>query len=138
MELVRSADHFGRIVLVNGHGGNASAVDAAVRLLRGEGRPVGAWWPSLAGSDAHAGRTETSLMLAIAPHLVRLDRAEPGCTEPLDAILPTLQARGVAAVAANGVLGDPSGASTDEGARLLAELVDSLAAAVAAVAAVPR
>jgi creatinine amidohydrolase len=36
----------------------------------------------------------------------------------------------VRAVSANGVLGDPAGASAAEGERLLARLVDSLSAAI--------
>ena len=75
------------------------------------------WSPRSPGGDAHAGRTETSLMLAIAPDAVRLELAEPGCTEPLESLLPRLRAEGVRPVSANGVLGDPTGASADEGAR---------------------
>ena len=117
VELVRSADHFAGVVLVNGHGGNARAVERAVATLRHEGRRVLAWWPSVPGGDAHAGRVETSLLLAIAPETVRMDLAAPGCTAPLATILPTLEAEGVVAVAPSGVLGDPTGASAAEGAQ---------------------
>ncbi len=78
VELVRSADHFAGVVLVNGHGGNARAVERAVATLRREGRRVLAWWPSVPGGDAHAGRVETSLLLAIAPETVRMDLAAAG------------------------------------------------------------
>ncbi len=67
-------------------------------------------------------------MLAIDPSVVRLDLAEPGCTEPMAALLPRLRAEGVRPVSSNGVLGDPTGASADEGWRILAELVADLAA----------
>ena len=77
-----------------------------------------AWWPSWPG-DLHAGRTETSLMLAIAPERVRLERAEAGDRRPIGALLPLLVEGGVRAVSANGVLGDPTGATADEGRRLL-------------------
>jgi creatinine amidohydrolase len=46
--------------------------------------------------------------------------------------MPGLRAGGVRAVSANGVLGDPAGASAAEGARLLNQLAADLAAAVAA------
>ena len=128
---MRSADHFAGVVLVNGHGGNARAVERAVATLRREGRRVLAWWPSVPGGDAHAGRVETSLLLAIAPDTVRMDLAAPGCTAPLATILPALEADGVVAVAPSGVLGDPTGASAAEGARLLDELATALGAAVA-------
>jgi creatinine amidohydrolase len=131
VELVRSADHFSGVVLVNGHGGNARAVERAVTTLRREGRRVLAWWPAVPGGDAHAGRIETSLLLAIAPDAVRMALAAPGCTAPLATILPALEAGGVAAVAPNGVLGDPTGASAAEGARLLDELATALSTAVA-------
>ena len=46
--------------------------------------------------------------------------------------MPALRAGGVAAVAANGVLGDPAGASAVEGKALLDQLAADLVAAVAA------
>ncbi len=42
--------------------------------------------------DAHAGRTETSLQLALQPELVGADRS-PGDTRPLAELLPLLQRR---------------------------------------------
>lgn len=131
VELVRSADWASAVVLVNGHGGNSDAIEQAVATLDAELRPVVAWWPRIAGGDAHAGRTETALLLALRPDLVRFERAEPGETTPLASLLPRLRAGGVRSVAANGVLGDPTGATAREGTRLLAALVDDLEAAVA-------
>jgi creatinine amidohydrolase len=131
LELVRSADAFAGVVLVNGHGGNASTVDRAHSRLTAEGRRVMAWSPHGGGGDAHAGRTETSLMLALSPSSVPMDRAEPGATEPLASLLPRLMADGVGAVSPNGVLGDPTGASADEGRALLDRLAADLAGAVA-------
>ncbi len=55
-----------------------------------EGHRVTAWSPSWPG-DLHAGRTETSLMLAIAPGRVRLDRAEAGDRRPIGTLLPLLR-----------------------------------------------
>lgn len=130
VEVGRSADAFRGVVLVCGHGGNAAAVGKAVSTLRAEGRDVLAWFPSVGGGDAHAGRTETSLLLALAPELVRGDAAEPGERRSLAELLPALQAGGVASVSPNGVLGDPTGASAEEGARLLAALTAQLVAAV--------
>jgi creatinine amidohydrolase len=130
VELVRSAGWAAGVVLVNGHGGNRDAVDRAVALLADEGRSVLAWWPRVAGGDAHAGRTETSLLLALRPDLVRLDRAAAGETTPLSVIGGRLRAGGVRAVSPNGVLGDPAGSSAAAGASLLRILVDDLTAAV--------
>jgi mycofactocin system creatininase family protein len=126
-ELGRHASlHWPALLLVNGHGGNVTAVEAAAGRLRYEGRACVAWHAALPGGDAHAGRSETSLMLALAPDTVRLPAAERGDVRPLEQILPLLRERGVRAVSANGVLGDPAGASAAEGERLLAHLMDGL------------
>ncbi|MGQ4819438.1 creatininase family protein, partial [Enterococcus faecium] len=81
MEYGRSACRWaGRLLIVNGHGGNLEALRGAVPRLRSEGRDV-AWFPcGFSGADAHAGRTETSLMLHVEPRAVRRDRAVPGET----------------------------------------------------------
>jgi mycofactocin system creatininase family protein len=125
VELGRSATLWsGSVVFVNGHGGNLAAVDAATRLLVEEGRDV-RWVPCAApGGDAHAGRTETSLLLHLAPRLVRVDRAEAGETRSMQELLPVLRADGVRAVSANGVLGDPAGASAAEGRAVLEQMVE--------------
>jgi creatinine amidohydrolase len=117
VELGRSAcETFDRLVFVNAHGGNAAPLGAAVARLREEGRDARAWSPSF-GGDAHAGRTETSLMLALAE--VRIDLAEPGNDAPLGELIGRLRVEGVRPVAPNGVLGDPTGASAAEGRALL-------------------
>ena len=123
VELVRSADWARAVVLVNGHGGNTAAVDRAVGQLEADGRRVLAWWPRVAGGDPHAGHTETSLMLAVRPDLVRLDRAEPG---PIPSTAELVRS-GVWALSESGVLGDPRAASSGHGAELLARLADDLA-----------
>jgi mycofactocin precursor peptide peptidase len=131
IELGRHASlHWPAMLLVNGHGGNLAAISDAARQLSAEGRTCHVWHTGSREAgiklDAHAGRTETSLMLALAPGDVRLDAAEPGETRPLAEIMPALLGKGVRAVSANGVLGDPAGASAEEGERLLGLLVASL------------
>jgi mycofactocin precursor peptide peptidase len=128
VELVRSATRWSaEVVLVCGHGGNLEPVRRAVQRLRGEGRAVHALFPRLPG-DAHAGRTETSLLLHLAPHLVRRHAAAAGCTAPIGELIGRLRHEGLAAVAPNGVLGDPAGASAEEGRRLLARLAQQAVA----------
>ena len=111
------------LAVVNAHGGNVEALTAARDLSTAEGRELRAWTIHTDGADAHAGRTETSLMLAIAPGAVRVDRMEAGATAPLRELLPELRADGVAGVSPSGVLGDPTGASAEEGAEVLVELI---------------
>ena len=130
VELVRSADWSAGVVLVNGHGGNARPVQRATNMLLGEGRRVLAWWPHVRNGDAHAGETETSMMLAIAPALVRMSRAEAGRPEPLVDLIDELRADGVRAVSPNGILGDPRGATVGHGKALLTRLIIDLVAAV--------
>jgi mycofactocin system creatininase family protein len=128
VELVRSADWAAGVVIVNGHGGNRDAVLAAVSTLHAEGRRVLGWWPRWphrrdgGPADLHAGRIETSMMLAIDPGLVRLERAVAGP----DASIEELRTRGVRAVSATGVLGDPDGASGREGERFITAFVEDL------------
>lgn len=124
VEFGRSACNWaGRIVFVNGHGGNVAALTAATALLRAEGRDV-AWCPcTAAGADAHAGHTETSVLLHLSPADVWLEESVVGNTAPLPELLPALRSGGVAAVSPVGVLGDPTTATADEGSRIFAEMV---------------
>lgn len=116
-----------RVLFVNGHGGNASALASAVRLLRYEARDVAWWTPIIPGGDAHAGRTETSMMLHLAPDAVRMTEAAPGNTEPMSALWERMRDGGVGAVSPSGVLGDPTGADADEGRRIVGALRADLA-----------
>ena len=130
VELVRSADWSAGVVLVNGHAGNARPVQRAVNKLLGEGRRVLAWWPHIRNGDAHAGESETSMLLALAPSLVRMNRAEAGRPEPIVDLIEELRANGVRAVSPNGVLGDPRSATANHGKALLTRLIIDLVAAV--------
>lgn len=145
VELGRSVSRWGeRMLLVNGHGGNADALATAVPRLRAESHDV-AWWPCSPGTgvlaemaaqgappDSHAGRVETSLMLHLDAAVVDLEHATAGARRPLADLLPVLRHTSVAAVSPNGVLGDPFGASAAEGAMLLADMVTRASQAVAA------
>jgi len=130
VELVRSASRsFRQLVLVSTHGGNLEPLRRATDRLGAEGHELLLWSPPWHG-DAHAGRLETSVMLAIDPSRVTLELAAAGNTAPLDQLLDQLRERGVADVSPNGVLGDPAGASAAEGERLLGLAADDLARAV--------
>lgn len=139
IELVRSLYVWaGRIVIVNGHGGNVEALSRAVPQMRSEGHDV-AWAPCVVpGGDPHAGFGETSLMLHLAPDQVDLSSAVAGATESMGALLPRLQSEGVRAVSPSGVLGDPAGASAAEGARLFGLMTADLRSRIADDQAGPR
>lgn len=131
IELGRSAcATFPRVLFVSAHGGNVEPLATAVERLRGEDRDVRAFSPSWDG-DAHAGQTETSLMLAIDESQVHRARAEAGNETPLPALVGSLREGGVRAVSPNGVLGDPGSASPEQGRELLDQAVDDLVALLA-------
>jgi mycofactocin precursor peptide peptidase len=124
LEFGRSATNWaGRLAFVNGHGGNVASLVAAVRRLRMEGRDAGWCSCSVRGGDAHAGHTETSVLLHISPSDVRIEESRPGNSAPLAELMPSMRRGGVAAVSEVGVLGDPTTATAAAGARLFDEMV---------------
>ena len=133
---------FGRIVLVPTHGGNFAPLAAAVeKLPPGDRERVAAltdltaflriaqlgeeeFEVPLPEGGLHAGETETSMMLAIHPELVQMDRAEAGYVgDPQEAIGSLFEA-GVDSISENGVIGDPARASDEHGRRYWAAALD--------------
>ena len=140
LELGRSAaETFGHILFLCVHGGNREPATRAVDRLRADSVDVLLWMASAeqAGAtgaparDAHAGRTETAIQLALDPGRVRMSRAEAGNRTPIAELMPLLRAGGVRAASRNGVLGDPAGACAAEGADLLDAMTADLLTAVA-------
>lgn len=131
LEYGRSACRWARrLVFVNGHGGNVATLRTAVSRLRYEGRDV-TWFPCVfPDADAHAGHTETSVLLHLSPDVVRLDAAVAGNPEPIRELIGAMRAGGVAAVSANGVLGDPRTATAVHGAMLIDGAVGELTRAI--------
>ena len=130
-ELVRSARAWARaVVVVSAHGGNADALARVSATAADEGDVVVVHTPHVPDGDAHAGRTETALVLVLAPALVRHNDAVAGPSTPLPELIGRLRDEGVAAVSPSGVLGDPAGASAEEGRQILAALCEDLCRAV--------
>ncbi|MEV8546488.1 mycofactocin biosynthesis peptidyl-dipeptidase MftE [Streptomyces sp. NPDC051572] len=126
VELGRSAaDTFDHLLLVSAHGGNAEAVTRAAQRLKEESRNVYVFMPGWDG-DPHAGRPETSMLLALTPERVRMRHAVRGDTRPLARTWPLLRSGGVRAVSDCGILGDPTGADADEGLALLDRIAADL------------
>jgi creatinine amidohydrolase len=83
---------------------------------------------SPAALGLHAGESETSEMLCLRPDLVQPEPWAPGYTGDMAAIIPRLRELGLQPVTPNGILGDPTRANAERGARYL----DARAAAIVA------
>lgn len=131
---------FRRIVLLNAHGGNDTALRWLVeRLTPALDAPIlgFTYWHAAAAPIAalletqdvllHACAAETAMMLHLRPELVRMDLAPPA--SPPETPEPgLLRWRTIASRSANGVIGDPRAATPELGGRLLAAIADGLAA----------
>ncbi len=146
IELCRSArHHVRRVVLLSGHAGNLDTLRTVTRQLTLEGHHLMALvptWPQRPGIDAHAGRTETSLMLYLRPDLIDRSQLGPplgpaphhpvGEDRPLTEAMDRLRSEGVIGVSATGILGDVTGADAAEGRALFDELVGATVARLSA------
>lgn len=126
---------FQRVILIPTHGGNFAPLAAALKKLGPvEGIEIRAltdlaalfaiaqlgqdeYGVPLAEGGLHAGEWETSMLISIHPELVHLERGEPGYTGDLQAAVGAIFGSGVHALASNGVIGDPTQASAEHGAR---------------------
>lgn len=118
--ICRSASWSLGVCIVNGHGGNADALARINSALTHEKIRHSIWsLPSYDGSDMHAGHTETSVMLHVAPGTVQTDRIERGTVGDASALVAQMRTTGVAGVSANGVLGDPTTATSEHGLAVM-------------------
>jgi len=147
------------VVVINGHHGNIEALDM-LSERRGSGGDDGGsgggggrdkagpedakrqgpfprmrvfhYWRHMDSELGHAGFAETSMMLAISPDAVRMDRAQRGLIT--DGMSPD-KVREISALAqksfpeatGNGVWGDPRGATAQAGRLLLDEAASGIA-----------
>ena len=137
------AEHgFRRIVLLPTHGGNFRPLGTAVAALApiegvkvitfpDVGMLLNAILPvaselglTPAEGGVHAGEWETSMMLALRPELVRMERAEEGYVGELAAGVQRFFTEGVHVLAENGVFGDPRRASAEAGRRYIQNIVE--------------
>jgi len=127
-----------RAVVVNGHGGNIDALhETCARLTRDEDifATYWTWWKAVENGAlemGHAGAVETSVLLHLAPELVGepVEGAESWGEYAEGAPL----AYDSEEFTENGVVGDATKASEEEGARLYNESVESLLRLVETVA----
>ena len=148
--IVRSAARCGfkRVFLLNGHGGNAEAVGVcAMEFQRDLGIRVcaGTYWHMIEDAFApvlekqpgvmHACEAETSLVMALAPDLLRPERlAEahgPFSTRVEGQPSALLMRRSFKEVSPSGVIGDARPATAEKGEKLLAIAGERIAAMLA-------
>ncbi|USS40419.1 creatininase family protein [Thermococcus aggregans] len=127
-------ESFSKIVILNGHGGNvyplieaseevAESHDVEIILIN--------WWIDfreeilkICSSQGHAGEDETSVMLAIAPELVRTEKAKgEKRSSPVRVIRRDIGLE----LFPNGVNDDPQGATKEKGERILEVVSERIA-----------
>lgn len=127
VSIARSASWARGICIVNGHGGNSDALKLVHSALEYENIRHAIWsLPYYEGADMHAGHTETSLMLHLAPSTVRMDLAEVGAVGDSEILIERMRAGGIKEVSSNGVVGDPTNATAAHGATMLSFYADHL------------
>ena len=139
---------FRRLLLLNGHGGNANIIRSTVQKFRFEHGidvaaasywdfvvpEINAWRKSDVGGINHAGEMETSLMLALRGELVRPELAQDLYLDrssylPADLAVggPVTRAASFAELSEHGAIGAPTLAAAERGEELLEIMVTAVA-----------
>ncbi len=136
---------FKRIVLLNAHGGNENALRTITDELTPKlGAPIVqfTYWYAAAVAIAriletqsalmHACEAETSMMLAVRPELVAMDRVELAKANSSPDVSDVVGGgvyrwRTVAARSSSGVIGNPEAATAEKGERLFEAIATALA-----------
>jgi creatinine amidohydrolase len=130
------------LAIVNGHGGNRGVLDNLIHELRGDFAlnacvihpfDLSKAKTHATSPDVHGGKSETSVMLALAPHLVRREKIAPASAPPdRDAISALIFDRGVSfpwrtddpRLTSSGVIGEADAASPELGCAILDSVVE--------------
>jgi creatinine amidohydrolase len=124
-----------QIILLNGHHGNMGALQYTSQSLHGKipnDIHVNTihYWQVLGHEFDHAGEVETSLVLAIAPELVDMNKAVPNSNRLSKSKVAygsmTNAPGSFPKITGNGVWGDPRKASEAKGRQWLKEIVVNL------------
>ena len=133
------------LVIVSGHGGNRGILENLLQELRGDlalnacvihpfdlAKPK----PDAAIGDVHGGAGETSVMLALAPDLVRRDLiASTEAPPPAEGVAALIYDRSVTwpwrtddpRLARNGIIGDPAASSPERGRAMIETMLTEAA-----------
>jgi creatinine amidohydrolase/Fe(II)-dependent formamide hydrolase-like protein len=131
------------LAIVNGHGGNRGILENLLHELRGDLAlnacvihpfDLAKAATAAAAADVHGGAGETSVMLALAPDLVRSDMIKDAQHPPApDGIAALIFDRGVTwpwrtddpRLAQMGIVGDPREASAERGRAMVESMVEA-------------
>ena len=138
---------FRKLLIVNAHGGQPQVMEMAARELRLRHGdyvvlPHFTWRvPNAAGKylsekekrlSMHAGHAETAILMALAPHTVRMEHAVANYAPEFPSKVLSMDGRPACAWTArdfgdSGILGDPLPATPEQGADILDSLATSWA-----------
>lgn len=136
-----------KLVIINGHGGNAPALNFAAQQINrdahifvcvdtGETSDVDIYSMIDTPNDVHAGEIETSTSLALRPELVRMDLAKKMVPRFSSRYLDFTSKRGISwyaftkKISDSGVMGDPTRASAEKGRKMWDVMIEHLVAFV--------
>lgn len=140
-EILQSLVYWGikKILVVNGHDGNIPCIEIAARDVKQEFPEIGlavldAWWVTAGnllpfdtfevwGGLGHAGEGETSIALAIVPHLVEMDKAR-GMIPEMDPNIKLIW--NFEELTDYGATGAPEKGNSEKGKKMKKVLVDYL------------
>ena len=130
---------FRRVLVVNGHGGNAAAISSATQMvgydLPGLRVRIFQWWTDEEASGlitemlgeqqgSHASAGETAFMLAVRPDAVKME-ALSGNDAPVEPSREIVTVSSFATLYPDGIMGlDPQNATAEAGEALLAKSVE--------------
>ena len=124
------------IIILNGHHGNTGAIQYIPQEIQSKIPTTDVnihtlhYWQMITPEFDHAGEVETSLVLAIAPKLVHMDRALPNSkdlSKSRAAYNSLTNAPGsFPKITGNGVWGDPMKATASKGDKLIKEIIANL------------
>ena len=137
-----------KLVIINGHGGNAATLDFAAQMINRDTRMFVAidsgetsdvdieGMTETAENDVHAGEIETSTTLAIRPHLVDMSKAVSSIPRFSSRYMSFTSSRGISwhaytkRISENGVMGDPTKATAEKGRKIWEVMIHHLVAFV--------
>ena len=132
-----------KLIIINGHGGNVPSLNFAAQMINRDARifvAVDSGDTSdvdVAGlistpNDVHAGEIETSTVLAVRPHLVKMEETRPSVPKFSSRYLDFTSKRGVSwyaythRISADGTMGDPTRASAEKGHQIWEVMIKHL------------